>query len=111
MYNDIIITLKQILQNNGIQVCSNPNCKRIMIEGYVINGGEKHYCSDECLHTEISEEYYNELCKDGDTYYIRWIYCKEVLKAINTLIQKAPVLQEGEFGIKPICKNNIKNIE
>ena len=105
MYKDILETLKHILHNNGMRVCDN--CKRIMIEGYIIEGGIKHYCSYDCLNTNISPKEYKRLHSEGDTYYIELGYCKEVLKAVNNLVKEAPVLQESENGIRPIYNNII----
>lgn len=104
MYTDILKSLRDILHNNEIRVCSNPDCKKIMVEGYLIEGGVEYYCSNECLHTEITQEEFNKLYNDGEgeSYYTEWDYCSHVLKAIDTLLQEAPVLQKGELGIVPI---------
>lgn len=41
------------------------SCNREMKEGYTICDGIQHYCSDECLNTEITEEEYKELHEQG----------------------------------------------
>ncbi len=99
---DIQESLRGILHNNEIRVCSNPECKKIMVEGYIIEDGVEYYCSDDCLHTNMTQEEFKELHNDGDSFWTEWYYCRHVLKAIDRLVQEAPVLQEGELGIKPI---------
>ena len=49
-------------------------CKGGMNEGYCIEGGIEYYCSDACLHTEITHEEYMELYADGegDSYWTDW---------------------------------------
>ena len=47
-------------------------CSAGMNEGYHIGGnGIEYYCSDACLHTEITHEEYMELYDDGegDSYW------------------------------------------
>ena len=48
-------------------------CGKPMIEGYVVDGRDV-YCSEECLHKNLSTEAFRELCNDGegDTYYTTW---------------------------------------
>ena len=54
------------------RICSE--CGREMIEGYCIENGLDYYCSDECLHKNMTEEEYLELYNDGegDSYYTEW---------------------------------------
>jgi hypothetical protein len=49
-------------------------CGKGMNEGYCIEGGIEYYCSDACLHTEITLEEYMELYADGegDSYWTDW---------------------------------------
>ena len=49
-------------------------CSAGMNEGYCIEGGMEYYCSDACLHTEITHEEYMELYADGegDSYWTDW---------------------------------------
>ncbi len=49
-------------------------CGRGMNEGYVIDGGCEHYCSDYCLHKHVTHEEFLELYDDGDgdSYYTEW---------------------------------------
>ena len=49
-------------------------CNKVMSEGYVVNGGEEHYCSDECLNKHYTAEQYEELYNDGtgETYWTQW---------------------------------------
>jgi hypothetical protein len=54
------------------RICSE--CGREMIEGYCIENGLEYYCSDECLHKNMTQEEYLELYNDGegDSYYTEW---------------------------------------
>ena len=47
-------------------------CGAGMNEGYVINGGCEHYCSDECL--PMTDAEFEELYADGDgdSYWTEW---------------------------------------
>jgi hypothetical protein len=49
-------------------------CGAGMNEGYVIEGGCEHYCSDECLHKHVSPKEFLELYDDGDgdSYWTEW---------------------------------------
>lgn len=49
-------------------------CGKGMNEGYVINGGVAHYCSDACMHKHVSAEEFEELYDDGDgdSYWTEW---------------------------------------
>ncbi len=49
-------------------------CKKKMRSGYVINGGEEYYCSDECLHRRYSPDQWDELYDNGnsDSYWTEW---------------------------------------
>jgi hypothetical protein len=41
-------------------------CGKGMNEGYLIDNGYKYYCSDECLHKNMTPEEWTELYNDGD---------------------------------------------
>lgn len=49
-------------------------CNKQMQEGYVINGGEEYYCSEPCLNTKYTTEYFEEMYNggDGDCYWTEW---------------------------------------
>ena len=49
-------------------------CGKGMNEGYCIESGIEYYCSDACLHTEITPEEWLELYNDGegDSYWTAW---------------------------------------
>ena len=55
-----------------LRVCSK--CFNIINEGYVVGGGDEYYCTDKCLHEEISIEEWENLLKgyDSDNYYTEW---------------------------------------
>lgn len=52
-------------------------CGKGMNEGYVINGGVAHYCSDACMHKHVSADEFEELYDDGDgdSYWTEWDEC------------------------------------
>lgn len=72
------------------RVCSI--CHNIIVEGYVLNGGEDYFCSEECLYKEISKEEWDAMTAylidpedrtekqeewymeygDTDSYYTEW---------------------------------------
>lgn len=53
------------------KVCDE--CKQIMFSGFVINGGDEIYCSEQCLHKHYSEEEYLKMCEENeDTYWTQW---------------------------------------
>ena len=49
-------------------------CGELMTEGYCIENGMAYYCSEKCLHKNMTEEEYLELYDDGegDTYWTEW---------------------------------------
>lgn len=49
-------------------------CGKVMTEGYSIDGGREHYCSDECLHKHYTDAEYLEMydCGNGDSFWTRW---------------------------------------
>lgn len=50
-------------------------CGKPMYEGFCIENGAEYYCSEECLHKNISEEEYTKLYDDGrgDSYWTSWL--------------------------------------
>lgn len=46
-------------------------CNKGMDAGYVVCSAE-YYCSEECLHTKISENEYKELYEEDHAYYTEW---------------------------------------
>ena len=48
-------------------------CGKLMREGYCVDMGAAYYCSDDCLHTEYTEEEWAEECENNDqSYYTEW---------------------------------------
>jgi len=49
-------------------------CGKGMNEGYCIESGIEYYCSDACLHTEMTPAEWLELYNDGegDSYWTDW---------------------------------------
>ena len=58
-----------------------------MMEGYCIEQGCEYYCSDECLHANMSQEDYEQLYDNGngDSFWTEWedegIYSDDALCA------------------------------
>lgn len=48
-------------------------CGNLMNEGYCVDMGAAYYCSDECLHTEFTEEEWENECNENDqSYWTQW---------------------------------------
>lgn len=48
-------------------------CGKLMREGYCEDIGAEYYCSTDCLHTDFTNEEWNEECKINDqSYYTEW---------------------------------------
>lgn len=49
-------------------------CGSGMNDGYVIGGGGEYYCTDECLHKNVTPEEWEELTEDEDSdcYWTEW---------------------------------------
>ena len=64
--------LYEELYNEHIRKCSK--CGNIMEQGYCIENGIDYYCSEECLHKEITEEEWQRLYDNGngDSYWTTW---------------------------------------
>lgn len=63
----------EITEDNKHRVCTKCNT-HLENEGYVVNGGEEYYCSDDCLHSVYTkEQWLNDMYSDdGDNYYTEW---------------------------------------
>jgi hypothetical protein len=60
-------------------------CKKGMNDGYVINGGEEYYCTNECLHTKYNSfdiEFMDMGEDNSDNYWTEWI-CNEDMEWIK----------------------------
>lgn len=60
------------LKEETERVCSE--CGKAMKKGYVIEDGMEYYCSNKCLHANISQKNYLELYDDGNgnSYWTEW---------------------------------------
>lgn len=48
-------------------------CGKLMREGYCEDMGEAYYCSPDCLHTNFTDEEWDEECENNDqSYYTEW---------------------------------------
>ena len=65
-------TKNDIVEQEEKRHCTE--CGEEMTEGYCIESGLEYYCSDECLHKNISEEEYERLYDNGngDSYWTQW---------------------------------------
>ena len=61
------------LELEHIRVCSE--CGKPMYEGYCIEDGAEYYCSDECLHMNLSEKQFEKLYDEGrgNSYWTSWL--------------------------------------
>lgn len=41
-------------------------CGKLMREGYCVDMGVAYYCSDECLHSDFTDEEWKEECENND---------------------------------------------
>ena len=59
---------------NLARVCTH--CGKIMDEGYMIDGGNAYYCSDECMDAHFTPEEKAAALEDaegdGNTYWTEW---------------------------------------
>ena len=76
MLNMALDIIKEDIQNyayeHDIRVCSE--CGHLMDNGYCIENGIYYYCSEKCLHKNMSEEEFLKLYDDGngDSYWTEW---------------------------------------
>lgn len=56
-----------------VRCCSE--CGKPMTEGYCIEDGAEYYCSEDCLHKNLSDEEYENLYDDGrgNSYWTSWL--------------------------------------
>ena len=48
-------------------------CGRLMRAGYCADMGVAYYCSDQCLHSDFTDEEWAEECENNDqSYYTEW---------------------------------------
>lgn len=72
-YN-ISLAIKEELEEFGLEVRVCTSCLKIMIEGYVIEGGFAYYCSDNCLEYDMTLDEFKQAYGDGntETYWTEW---------------------------------------
>lgn len=56
-----------------VRACSE--CGKPMTEGFCIEDGAEYYCSEDCLHKNLSDEKYENLYDDGrgNSYWTSWL--------------------------------------
>lgn len=48
-------------------------CGKLMRKGYCVDAGAAYYCSDDCLHTDYSDEEWEKEYESNDqSYYTEW---------------------------------------
>ena len=48
-------------------------CGKLMREGYCVDMGVAYYCSEDCLHSDFTDEEWEEECESNDqSYYTEW---------------------------------------
>lgn len=66
-----VSALRDGLDINDFRVCSV--CGEWMRQGYCQDMGRKYYCSDECLHTDFTDEEWKRECEEDDqSYWTDW---------------------------------------
>lgn len=70
----LAVAIQEELERFNLEVRVCTSCLKIMIEGYVIDGGMDYYCSDKCLEYDMTLEEFEEAYGDGDTetYWTEW---------------------------------------
>lgn len=57
--------------NRACRRCSE--CGKLMREGYCVDMGVAYYCSEDCLHSDFTDEEWAEECESNDqSYYTEW---------------------------------------
>lgn len=71
---DYALTLQEVLEEQDIEVTVCSTCYKLIIKGYVLDGGREHYCSDKCLQEYISLDEFKKSYEDDDTenYWTEW---------------------------------------
>lgn len=62
-----------LLEEEQFRICSN--CKKVIIEGFIVEGLLKYYCTKKCMYKHsdfITKENYTQLYKDDVVYYTNW---------------------------------------
>lgn len=72
-------------------------CEELMMEGYVVGGGEEYYCKPACLHTQYTQEQWQDMTdEDGEdeNYWTDWYSCEvddeDITLCFNTLLGGEP---------------------
>lgn len=69
-HESICLIVEEI--DETFRICSE--CEKEMSDGYCINGGEEHYCSDKCLTKHYTKREFMKMFNNGqsDTYWTKW---------------------------------------
>lgn len=62
--------VKMRVTDPNYRTCSH--CGKRMVEGYCLYEGADYYCSDDCLHAEMTHEEYMEAYEADDAYWTDW---------------------------------------
>ena len=56
----------------AVRKCTS--CENLMVEGYVVAGGEEYYCSTPCLNVHYTPEQWDDMYDEDedDNYYTTW---------------------------------------
>ena len=74
IYNEVPNDVKVLgLDEEHYRICSE--CGKVMVEGYCIDNGMDYYCSDECLHKNMTQKEFDALYDEGrgNSYWTSWI--------------------------------------
>lgn len=70
---EAVAALTEWIQNydpTDYRVCQI--CGKAISVGFCVGDGLAYYCSEECLHTDYSEEEYQEMYETDNAYYTEW---------------------------------------
>lgn len=59
--------IEEILDYDNKIYCDK--CRKEMDEGYEFFDGLEHYCSNECLYSQVSKDEYKELHREGYAFW------------------------------------------
>lgn len=74
--------------------CSH--CKKYMMDGYCIEGGDEYYCNDECLESNMTREEFDALYNEGegDSYWTEWDENINEYHAVKVILSRFPEITD-----------------
>ena len=73
-----------------------------MIEGYCIDDGAEHYCSDQCLHEQMTDEEFQEMSgEDGTSYISNWYEDSMTYKSFWNVFLQLSIISATDLFASP----------